>query len=306
MNICEYGCGKEAVFQIGLSKKWCCSERYYDCTGRRKKLSDGRKGKWDGENNPSKNSMMIEKRKKTLLEHYGVEHPMMSEIIRNKVKNTFMEKYGVEYVFQNKGVMEKVRNTQIERYGGWYTKTLEYRVKSEKTCLEKYGVDSQNKSVDVKEKKRLSNQENWGVDNVFQNKEIKELSKQTMLNKYGCEYNLQRFDIKNGYKWKEYIFPSGKKVSVQGYENKALDKLLKIYNENDIIVDDVEMSNKIGQIYYILSDVKHRYFPDIYIKSENKIVEVKSEYTLNADFDKNMEKRKACLERGYNFVFMVL
>jgi hypothetical protein len=32
----------------------------------------------------------------------------------------------------------------------------------------------------------------------------------------------------NNYKYKKYIFPSGKSVNYQGYENVALDELIKI------------------------------------------------------------------------------
>lgn len=37
MNICEYGCGKEASFQL-KSGKWCCSESHYKCEGYKRKL----------------------------------------------------------------------------------------------------------------------------------------------------------------------------------------------------------------------------------------------------------------------------
>lgn len=39
----------------------------------------------------------------------------------------------------------------------------------------------------------------------------------------------------NGYKYKEYTLPSGEIVKCQGYENFALDILLKTYKEKDII-----------------------------------------------------------------------
>lgn len=305
MNLCEYGCGKEGLHQIGKKGKWCCSERYYDCAGRRKKLSEDRIGKWSGDNNPSKNPAMVEKKRLSYIKHYGVEHPMFSDEVKETMKQTNIERYGETTPLKTKEVKEKVKETQIKKYGKWYTKTDEYKKKSMATSLKKYGVESPNQSDDVKEKKKISNIENWGVGNVFQNEEIKELSRKTMISKYGVEYNLQRAEIPNGYAWKKYKLPSGKIVNIQGYENKALDKLLKMYKEDDILINNTDISNKIGEIYYMYEGKKHRYFPDIYIKSENKVVEVKSEYTLHKDFNKNMNKKEACISSGLDFEFMV-
>lgn len=78
----------------------------------------------------------------------------------------------------------------------------------------------------------------------------------------------------NNYKYKKYIFPSGKSVNYQGYENVALDELIKMYNE-----DDIENNRqKIPKIQYILNNKVCYYYPDIYIKSQNLIIEVKSVY----------------------------
>jgi len=54
-----------------------------------------------------------------------------------------------------------------------------------------------------------------------------------------------------------------------------------------------------------LLQVQH-YYPDIYIKSENKVIEVKSNYTFYKDYDKNILKKKACIKMGLDFEFMIL
>jgi hypothetical protein len=46
-------------------------------------------------------------------------------------------------------------------------------------------------------------------------------------------------------------------------------------------------------------------FPDIYIKSLNKIIEVKSDYVYIKELQKNIIKKKACLYLGYNFEFWI-
>jgi len=49
-----------------------------------------------------------------------------------------------------------------------------------------------------------------------------------------------------------------------------------------------------------------RYYPDIYIISENKIIEVKSKYTYESDLDNNIAKMNATVLNGMSFEFMIL
>lgn len=112
--------------------------------------------------------------------------------------------------------------------------------------------------------------------------------------------------IKNGKIYKKYTLPSGKIVNIQGYENKALDILLKKYKEDDIYIGISEI-NRIDSFFYNdLLGKAHRYFPDFYIKSENKIIEVKSSWTYNINFDINQSKMQCCLNKKYNFEFMII
>ena len=109
------------------------------------------------------------------------------------------------------------------------------------------------------------------------------------------------------YSTKDYILPSEKIVKVQGYEQRALDLLFnQEYKENDLLIDSKDIENKIGQIWYIKETGKRgRYYPDIYVISENKIIEVKSTWTFKKDKNKNMSKKQACINNGLNFEFMV-
>jgi len=52
-------------------------------------------------------------------------------------------------------------------------------------------------------------------------------------------------------------------------------------------------------------DKKHRYYPDFYIPNENKIIEVKSEYTLNRELERNHIKFEATKLMGFNFVLEI-
>ena len=39
-------------------------------------------------------------------------------------------------------------------------------------------------------------------------------------------------------------------------------------------------------IWYEMDNIKHRYYPDIFIPCENRIIEVKSTYTLKCELKK--------------------
>jgi len=78
------------------------------------------------------------------------------------------------------------------------------------------------------------------------------------------------------------------------------------YTEEDIVVSYEEIEKITGTIWYRDSENKRRkYYPDIFLKSENKIIEVKSEYTYRAGYTINMRKKKACLDLGLSFEFWI-
>ena len=51
---------------------------------------------------------------------------------------------------------------------------------------------------------------------------------------------------KNAYKLKEFEFPSGNKIKIQGYEPFAIKELLENYNENDILTG----TSNVPEIWY--------------------------------------------------------
>ena len=54
-------------------------------------------------------------------------------------------------------------------------------------------------------------------------------------------------------------------------------------------------------ILYQLDNTERRYYPDIFIPKDNIIIEVKSEYTLNKEWDKNQAKFEATKSLGFDF-----
>jgi hypothetical protein len=101
--------------------------------------------------------------------------------------------------------------------------------------------------------------------------------------------------------FKQFKFPSGEIKNIQGYENLALDELIKIFKEEDIITKRSEMP----KIIYKLKDKEHRYYPDIWIKSINKIIEVKSYYTYKKELIKNINKALVTRKLNFDFEFWI-
>ena len=152
--------------------------------------------------------------------------------------------------------------------------------------------------------KKLASHYRSTCNNLECQKKINVLkSEEGMMNLYGVT-NISH--IKISFKPKLYTFPSGKIATLQGYEPIAIDILLKTYNENDILVESKEIEYRIGKIIYNANGKLHRYYPDVYIISENNIVEVKSKYTYLQNLEINNLKQNACINAGFNFEFMIL
>jgi hypothetical protein len=232
---------------------------------------------------------IVDRTKEEVFKKYGVENIGQTQQWKDKIKSTNLERYGVEWQTQSKNFKDKTTNTWNIKYGGHHTKSSKSKDKKIKTNLERYGVEHGLQSELVKAKGRA-----------------------TCLKRYGVEYTHQNIDIfnkavKSSLSYKKFILPSGRIVNLQGYEDIALKQLLDVYKEDDILIGPKDIQNKIGQIWYINDkDKQSKYYPDFYIISENKIIEVKSEYTFRINYNKNKLKEKACLDNNLNFEFIII
>lgn len=276
----------------------------------------------------SKSDEFKTKIKETCLEKFGVEHPTQNIEIKEKTKATKLVKYGIN----NQDIKEKRKKTNLERYGVENcNQNPEAIEKTKKTNLEKYGTEFCSQNEIVKQKIRQTNLEKYGTEYGFQNEDVKQKIRQTNLEKYGVEHNLQRDEIKEKiklnnlekygvehitqnpeflekaikhmYKSKDYLFPSGNKIKIQGYENHAIDELIKNnVNEEDIITG----ATNVPEIwYYDTEGKKRRHFVDIYIPSQNRCIEVKSTWTLQLHNGNVMLKQEAAKQLGYNYEIWV-
>jgi hypothetical protein len=266
--------------------------------------------------------------KNTCLERYGVTTTLKDKVVISKIKNTLLEKYGVTSPLQSLDIKEKFKNTCLERYGVTNpTLNQEIQEKVKQTCLQKYGCDNPFKSDDIKDKIKEYNRnrygfecnsksqelkdkyidtclKKYGVDSHTKIDSIKDKIKQTNTLKYGCENVMHNSDImeissKNAYNKKNYIFPSGRIEIIQGYENFAIDDLIK----SNISEDDIIIGSKNVPIIWYLDEYnkKHRHYVDIYIKSLNKCIEVKSTWTFNKKQDIVLKKQEEGKKLGFEY-----
>lgn len=104
-------------------------------------------------------------------------------------------------------------------------------------------------------------------------------------------------NARNKFRRKEYFFPGGRRELVQGYEPWTIDYLLSLsVSPNDIKLKHHEKPI----ILYIWKGNEKRYYPDCYISSSNTLVETKSTWTWNSNFDQNNAKISASLNNGYD------
>jgi hypothetical protein len=270
------------------------------------------------------------KKKSTCIEKFGVEHSFASEEVKKKCKKTLLERYGTEYSLSSQEVREKGKETMLRKYGVEHSvQNEEISKKRDETNIKRFGVKNALQNPDIVKKRKQTNLERYGVEEVLQSPQLQERIKNTMIDTYGASNPLQCEEIKarkdktceerygdkdimknpaifekiskNSFKRKEYELPSGKKIVYQGYENVALDELLIMLNEEDITNDVKQMP----KFMYEYEDKLHRYYPDIYIPSQKRIIEVKSDYTYNKYLEKNQCKKAQVLKDGYKFEFWI-
>jgi hypothetical protein len=178
-------------------------------------------------------------------------------------------------------------------------KTEATKSKLKKSVLEKYGHDNIMKYYS----------ENNMVVSPFRLKSVKDKIKETFEIKYGghpmqSDESFEK-NLKSRVKFKDYLLPSGKNIKLQGYETFGIKYLLDRYTENDIIQGVKEINKELGIIKYNHKGKLRKYYADFYIKSENKIYEIKSIWTYKANIEKNLLKKKACESIGLKFEFLI-
>lgn len=221
------------------------------------------------------------KTKETNLKNHGVESTNSLQAVKDLKKSNYKEKTGFDHQLKDPTIAAKVSAAN--------TKNADKRLaKAAETNLEKYGCINPSSNTEVKQKRTDTMIERFGVENASQNAEV------------------HAKKMKSQYRNKEFVFPSGRKEMVMGYEPLAIAELLQTYAEDDIVLE----TTKIPRISYIgIDGITHYYFPDIYIPKDNLLIEVKSLWTYSGYPDwltTNFLKQQGSINAGYNFKFMIM
>lgn len=135
------------------------------------------------------------KRRETMKERFGSEHPMYDERIRDKVKQTNQERYGASAYIATEQFQQSYKEKCLREYGVSHHMASEnIKNKTRQTNFERYGAA--NPFVFARDKIESTNVERYGVRIPAQNKEIKNKIDATMFARYGNYLPLQNNSIR--------------------------------------------------------------------------------------------------------------
>jgi len=298
---CEYiNCNNKKTFNFNTKNitAGCCANHT-------RKISNLKKY---GVEAPIQSDKIRNQIKQTNLKKYGNEWNIASDISRNKQKETCIKKYGESNPMLNSEIKQKAHSNLklaiLSKYGvSNVFANPEIRNQRTESLKSKYGVEHPIHDMEIRTKIEKTNLIKYGSEFPFQTRNFINKTKITNLRKYGVEYPMQNPTVlaknqKSSFKRKEYIWKSGEISIVQGYEPIVLKELEEQgYKFNEVLTSPKDMP----EITYKLGEKEHRYFPDIFIPKDNIIIEVKSEWSLKLQIDKNQAKFQAVRNLGFNF-----
>lgn len=217
----------------------------------------------------------------------------------SKGYNNFCANRKCSYMTLHKN--KKAEETFLEKYNGHPMKTEVVKTNHKNSMLNSYGFDNIAKyrsSVGLQK-----------LESKFGSDDVKAKIKNTFLKKYNGHPmqndNVYENNLKSRLKFQTFKTQSGREMLLQGFEKFAIKFLLDKYREDDIISDIKSIHNKTGFIYYNHDNKIKKYYPDFFIKSINKIYEVKSIWTYNNKIEVNKLKEQACRDKYLEFEFLI-
>lgn len=266
------------------------NEFFFKCDAFKKKSKETCNLKY-GVDNYIESDVFKEKSKQTKRIKYNDENFNN----RSKAKNTCMEIYGVEHTSKRDTFNEKTKHTLLERYGD---ENYNNRDKAEKTNMKRYGVKHSSQHCTVKNKQKTTNIKKYGFSCALQNEIVKNKTLETNVKKYGINHPMQNQDVFQKQQKSSYGIKKHPETGLYYRGTYEKDFLDLCFNKNIPI--------RQGKTIKYLFDGKLRtYFSDFYLEYKKLIVEIKSTYTYKKDLEKNLAKQKACLEQGFNFIFII-
>jgi len=167
--------------------------------------------------------------------------------------------------------------------GAWADHREEILARRTATSLQRYGVANPASSSVVQDKRRKTNEAKYGVSNPMFDSNIVSQNKSARFKK------------------KTFVFPSGKTVITAGYEGFYLrDLLAEGYCEEDLLC----ANQGLPIIPYMLDGKTHHHLPDVLVRSDKLLVDVKSEFTL-AQQTGYTEKAQAAAIFGFSYAVVI-
>jgi hypothetical protein len=114
------------------------------------------------------------------------------EVILNKRRETNLERWGVEHPLQNGEILKKYKETNLERWGvDNFSKTEIFKSLIIESSLEKWGVSHPMKSPNILKGMEVTNLERWGVKSTLQIEKSKRgRSSRVNSKKWRMKYNI--------------------------------------------------------------------------------------------------------------------
>lgn len=85
---------------------------------------------------------VLQRRRRTSQQKYGVSHYVNAASVREKRRKTFIQRHGVEWSGQSKKLLNKMKKTMMSKYGVDHpTAMSDFQAKVKATHMERYGVE---------------------------------------------------------------------------------------------------------------------------------------------------------------------
>lgn len=180
-----------------------------------------------------------EKRKKTVIDKYGVDNVSKCIDIKKRTEITNIEKYGTKSTFQN----------------------IDVRNKWKSNILQKYGVDHYFKSNEFKVMAKTYYLNSLGVEHPLLNEEIKERIKNTCIIKYGVSSYLKTDHAKNSvkkYNRSKYEDELCSFLLDNGIDFEVTNKTILKPNHLDIYIKSHKLAIEFNGLYWHSEIFKHK------------------------------------------------
>lgn len=197
----------------------------------------------------------IEKRKRTFIAHYGVEHNMKSETGKDELRKGVERKYGagLSNVFQAKVVKERAKATKFAKYGDENYSNHEKAVKTFK-----------NRPTKEKEMQRMSfaskSLEHFGVDHPMKDPSV---VRKSQANRKHCRYALDENHFDSLPELCFYVCCRDFKIPVECH---PVDRAIE---------------------YFDNAGNRRFYYPDFYLPDLNRLVEIKGDHFFEGKDPRN-------------------